>query len=444
MNIVQIWRMLWARRALILVSMLVCLVLATIAARAIPQYYEASARVMLDTLRPDPVTNTAMSPQATKAFVQAQTDFIRDYRVAGAVVDAFGWERSPELRAAYAARPQSDTRDFRRWAAQTIIDNTSVKPPELNSNILVITYRSTSADTSRRVAEAIRTAYIDQAVEFRRDNARRNAVWFRTQAEKIKQQLAAAEARKSEFERANNIIMQDDQTDTETAKLRALANTPQMAPPVSFSAPAMPSPSAAQLAQVDAQIASTLQTLGPNHPDVVALRQQRAAVASAAAREQAAARSTGGGASGPTIASQISAQAQKVLAQRGLVGEAQRLAGDVAVFRDQLAKTTERAADFELQAQATEVGIEPLGNAVGGSQPISPMWLLLMAGGVAIGLALGAALALAIELMFRRVRGTEDLAIDGLPVLGEMKRKPSSGLAATLGFGRRRGGNVTA
>jgi hypothetical protein len=134
----------------------------------------------------------------------------------------------------------------------------------------------------------------------------------------------------------------------------------------------------------------------------------------------------------------LTAQTRKVLAQRGLVGEAQRLGGDVAVLRDQVTKAAQRTADFQLQAQSTESGLDKMGAAVTPTTPVTIARPLFLVGGFFVGLGLGAAIALLLELIFRRIRGIEDLYIEGIPVIGEMRRDdkstPNPGLLQWLGI----------
>ncbi len=421
MGLIQIWRMLLARRYLILTAIVLGTIAGLVFAKSMPRQYQAKSRLILTVLKPDPVTGEAVPPRALEAFVQTQTEQIRDFRVTNAVVDAFGWAQSPQLRYAYARRSGDRDVDFRHWLAAKV-SNSTLAYLIPNSPILEIQYSSTSAETARRGAEAVREAFVEQTIAMRREVAARNANWFAQQTEKLKSQLAAAEARKSKFEQANNIILQDNNTDTETAKLQAMAMSSAMpaAPSISVGAAAA-SASASQLASLDAQLASARQTLGPNHPDILAMQRQRAALAAAAGREVAAARAASRpAAAGPSADSLLSAQTRKVLAQRGLVGEAQRLAGDVTVLRDQVQKTAQRAADFQLQAQSTESGLDMLGSAVTPQRPVSlAIWLYVVAG-LGGGAIAGLVLALLLELVFRRVRGVEDLGMEGVPVIGEM------------------------
>lgn len=427
MGLMQIWRMLMARRSLILALIALGAIAGAVVAKLMPNQYEARSRLVLNPLKPDPVTGVSLPQRGLESYVQAQIELIRDERVTGAVVDYFGWEKSPELQQEYRNREGDQSLNLRQWLAKSVSENTEVSLVQ-NSPILEIVYTSTSPQTARRGADAVRDAFVAQTLQVKRQDAARNAQWFQKQTTDLKQRLSQAEARKSKFEQDNKIILQDDNVDSESAKLKALASSAPLVPmpSMSFGGPAS-SPSAAQLAGVDAQLASARRTLGPNHPDIIALQQQRVALASAASREMAAARTASRpAASGPSISSMISAQTQKVLAQRGLVGQAQQLAGDVMVLREQVTKTAQRAAEFQLQAQSTETGFDSLGAAATPQKPVTLGVALFVLGGLVVGLGLGLVLALLLEILFRRVRGAEDLYIDGLPVIGEMNRDADS------------------
>ena len=61
---------------------------------------------------------------AARTYVATQIKLIDDYTVTGLAVDKLGWLSDPQLIEQYQRRPQSDTRDFRRWLAQIISDRT--------------------------------------------------------------------------------------------------------------------------------------------------------------------------------------------------------------------------------------------------------------------------------------------------------------------------------
>lgn len=419
MTPVQLLRMLRARSWLIVMLALAGGLAGAIAAKWMPTRYEARSRIVVDMLKADPVTGEALPPRTLETFLAAQVELIRDPRVSRRVVDHFGWTQSPVLRAAHQKAVQAGTRlNLRDWLAEDVSQRTRATLTR-NSPLLEITYSSNVPETARRGADAVRDAFITEALDSKRREAARNGVWFGEQVKVLKARLAAAEQRKASFERANNIVLQDDNVDAESSKLRALASSAPAAP-APMAAPAV-APSSTQLAQVDAQLAAARQSMGRNHPQILALQQQRAALSAAVNRELAAARGAGRASTGSAQAD-LGAQTQKVLAQRGLVDEARRLAGDVTVLREQVAKTMQRAADFELQAQSTEAGFRKLGAAGLPRAPVMPSrWLLLLAGLVAGALA-GLAAAILLELLRGRVRGPEDLSAAGVPVIGALPR----------------------
>lgn len=426
MSVQQFFRILWARRAISLTALIACIIGALIVINVIPERYQASSRLMMDIVRPDPVTGEVLSSSFARAYVKTQTELIKDYRIAGRVVDAFGWTGSPELTAQY--RASGSDLPLHRWLAQRVIDRTDAKLIDA-SNILEITYTGEQPETAARIADQLRQAYSDQSMLFKQQTARRNADWFKKQTEKLKADLLAAEEKKAAFERENNIVLQEDDNDAESARLAALASSAPAAPMVSSSPIAAPvsSPSQAQLAQLDSTIATASQTLGPNHPELIALRQQRQIVAANAARELAAGRAAaaaGGGmqASGPSIGAMFNAQQARVLAQRGLVAEARQLMVDVRVAREELLRMATRATQLEQEAASVETGLTFLGNAVAPQTASFPKVLPVLGGAIALGLAFGILVSLITELLNRRVRSIDDLEIEDIPVLGMMTK----------------------
>lgn len=420
MTPVQLLRMLRARSWLIVMLAVAGALAGAVAAKWMPSRYEARSRVVVDMLKADPVTGEALPPRTLETFLAAQVELVRDPRVTRRVVDHFGWTQSPVLRAAHQRAVRAGTRlSLREWLAEDVSQRTRATLIR-NSPLLEIAYSSTVPETARRGADAVRDAFIAEALDSKRRDAAHNAVWFADRVEALKSRLAAAEQRKADFERANNIVLQDDNVDAESSKLRALASSAPAAP-APAAGPAI-APSSTQLAQVDAQLAAARQSMGRNHPQIMALQQQRAALAAAVHRELAASRTASRASASGSAQADLGAQTRKVLAQRGLVDEARRLAGDVAVLREQVAKTMQRAADFELQAQSTEAGFSKLGAAAVPRAPVTPSrWLLVLAG-LATGAVAGSAAAVLIEVLQRRIRGAEDLSAAGVPVIGMLPR----------------------
>ena len=413
MSLVQFIRILRARFWIIAVATLSCVAGAYILTLILPPRWEAYSRVVLNILKPDPITGQVISGAATNTYVASQIELIKDYSVAGQVVEQLGWLTDPELIRQYNKRPASDRRDFRRWLAQFVVDRTKAAVVS-GSNILEITYTGDSADNARVVADALRKAYIDTSLSFRRAEANRSTDWYADQAAKAKAAVDAAELAQTNYERENSIIMQDDKTDIETARLRAMASAGPPNVAIAGSAPALTSAASIQLADLDATISQTARELGPNNPELQQLRSKREAIAALVAAEkadaQAAAAAAKAAAAGVSaLARAVDVQKSVVIGQRDKLARLSQLIAEVDFRRDEYNKMSAKLADFRREAAVADAGLTPLGTAVTPQSATFPNYPLVLGGSLVLGLGMGVLLALLIELLNRRVRGIEDL-----------------------------------
>jgi succinoglycan biosynthesis transport protein ExoP len=423
MSLIQFVRILWARRWIIFLTTVSCVAGAAIVTLILPPRWEASSRVLLNLLRPDPVSGSVIAINATRVYVASQIELIQDFSVASQVVNQLGWPTDPEMIQLYRQRPANDGRDFTQWAAQMVIDRTKANVVE-GSNILEITYMGTSAEQARTVADALRKSYVETSLSFRRDEANRNADWFTIQAEKAKGELDAVEAEKTKYERDNGIVMQDDKTDMETARLRALLTVRDAAFPIVSGVTPSNSTANLQLAQIDAEIAQKALTLGPNHPELQGLQAKRSAIEGLIAKDRATTATSGAAASSAytsgvgSLDRAVEAQRAKVIGERGKLGRLAQLQAEVDLRRDMFNKTAGRAAEFRQEGAIGDAGLMLLGSAVAPTSPVFPNKRLIYMGSFGLGLAMGVLLALLMELLRRRIRGVEDMQLAAdVPVL---------------------------
>jgi uncharacterized protein involved in exopolysaccharide biosynthesis len=424
MSIIQVLRILIARSWIIGLATISCVLGAIAIVLILPTSWEAHSRVMLNLMKPDPLTGQMIQGDSSRGYVATQIELIKDYRVAGQIADQLGLLSDPRLISEYQARPKSDQRDFRRWIAQRIIDRTQVALVS-GSNVLEITYRGTTPQDAKLIADGLMKAYIDTTLSFRRSEAAKNAEWFEGQAQKAKAALDEADAARVAYQKANNVILADDKTDLDTARLRAMSGAaPSMAPVINTGVIG-PSPSSLALGQLDAQIAQESQSLGPNHPTLIDLKARRAALASQVAQERAAARSAASasaasaGAGVGALESSIARQRARVVAQGDKIEKLRQLQQEVDMRRDQFTKTANKAAEFRQESLIGDAGLSVLGQAVTPQSPAFPNKPLIVGGSLFFGLGLGVLVALLMELFARRVRGIEDLrSIVDTPVLG--------------------------
>jgi len=433
MNIIQFLRILWAHRMLTLVSTGATLVGALLAILIIPPSYEAKTRVMLNLLKPDPVTNTIMPGGETRTFIATQAELIKDYGVAGQAVDKLGWTSNPDTIEEYSKQSNPDG-DLRRWLSREIMERTRVTSVP-GTNILEISFKSATPAEASSMANALRDAYIESSLSSRRRDAMRNADWYTQQADREKSLLDASDATKTAYERENGIVMQDDKTDVETARLRALSgqSSAMVSPIMMPAAAATASPAAIQLAQLDAQMAQMSQNLGENHPAMIELKARRSTLAKLVASDQAAANAAlavaaaQNGSRAGRLNQEVASQTARVIASRDKIEKLTQLQADVNLHRDQMQKSLARATELRQEAAVADPGVTVLSEAVSPRKPAFPQIPLIIGGGLVFGAAAGLLLSLIVEFLNRRVRGVEDLknSLD-IPVLAVITRYPAA------------------
>ncbi|HXU99989.1 MAG TPA: GNVR domain-containing protein [Caulobacteraceae bacterium] len=422
MSITQFARILWARRSVIFAAVVFCLVGAILVILIAPARWPAHSRVMLEIIKPDPLTGDVVSGNS-HPYAATQIELIRDDRVAGRAAEDLGWTRDPQWIDRFHREVGGGHHDIRRWLAQQIIDSTNAELVE-GSNIIDITYTDKDPAQARRVADALTKAYVESSIEFRREEASRTADWFDAQTVKAKAALDASGAAESAYERQTGIILQDEKTDVDSARLHALASQGVVAAPVIAPAAVTASASGAELAQTDAAIAQAARSLGPNHPELLALKAKRAALAGQVSQENAAARAAAGAAASAATAGAgyvehaLAAEKSKVVGQSDKIEHLRQLQADVDLRRDQYAKTAAKAAQLRQEATIGETGLTVLGAATTPQKPSFPNKPLILAGALGFGAAAGVLVALLFELFTRRVRGVEDLAaIEDMDIL---------------------------
>jgi uncharacterized protein involved in exopolysaccharide biosynthesis len=174
-----------------------------------------------------------------------------------------------------------------------------------------------------------------------------------------------------------------------------------------------------EIAQVDASISQASQTLGPNHPALLALKAKRAALEKQFAQERnmASASASAAAAGAAAVSSAIAVEKSKVVGQADKIERLKELHADVELRRDEFNKMTQRAADLRQEATIGDTGLTVLGAAVTPQAPTFPNKPLIFGGALGLGLMSGLLVGLLVELFARRVRGVEDLRSIEPPVL---------------------------
>jgi uncharacterized protein involved in exopolysaccharide biosynthesis len=419
LSLSRIWQILLKRRSIVALCVAFCLTGVVIASVVIPPIWVAHAQVLLNVVKPDPVTGEVAATNNIGAYVSTQVALITDYAVTGAVVDALNLESDPNFIQGYQNRGAGDQRDFRTWAADVIAKNIKVKPVK-DSSILDIAYTGNTASGATAIANEVLKAYIKTAVSFRNQAATQNANFYEGELTKLKAKLDEALAAEAAYERSSGLVMTGTKVDVDSERLQslAMAGNPLVLPPALADSTKS---SELELAGVNAQIAAASKTLGPNNPQMQELMRRKAGLETLVAKDEAAVRAADNAAQagGGNSARQLAAQKQKVLADSDKIGRLQTLEQDVEQRRNDYQSAALKFATYRAQAdQTSSTTYTPL-YAHTPDSPLFPNWLLGIGGAIVLGSAMGCMLAVLLEILNRRVRVVEDLEQEfDEPVLG--------------------------
>lgn len=431
MSIFQFLRIFWARWFIIAIAVVTAALGSWVVTKLVRPRFEAGAQVMLNFSKPDPITGTSLTGGSVSAFLDAQNALIRGDRVGVYVVDRLGWASDPGLVAEYQGRPPSDTRDFRRWLAQKANDRTGV---DVDGSIMTISFEAPSAVEAKIGAEELRRAYLIEALADRQAYARKYAERFAQRAEDMKKATEAAELEKAAYERATGIVYSEGGGDTDSQRLNVLAGQ--------VGAVSAPTASAAQadnfamaISEIDSAIAQAQQSIGPQHPRMLALQKRREQLVE---MQQRQARPDTGSAAKAAVTAAYDQQRSKVLGQRDKVERLRQLQNQVDMRRDEYRRMATRAEQLNLEATLADTGATPLGTVLLPRKPTFPNKALMVGGATALGLGLGFGLALLLELLNRRVRGVEDLDIEGdIHCIGVVAEPHATGVSLPHRWARR-------
>ncbi|MEW5684993.1 MAG: Wzz/FepE/Etk N-terminal domain-containing protein [Pseudomonadota bacterium] len=426
----SIFEVLWARRVIVVIPTVCALVGGGVIATTSAPRYQASAKVILDYIKPDPITGEYVNSKQAQAYVNTQVQTIRDFQVAVPAAEALGLLDNIDLQTAYSSIPGGDPADFPRWVARRIIASTGVRMlPE--TNIIEIINSSTSPDGARQYVDAIRTAYIEASVDAKRAGASSGADNLTQQARIESAAIIKLQTAKRQIEDVHGVMPA-----LEAARLSELVSA--VRPLYVEEAPRLAS--VERLTHVEAQLAEASKALGPNHPSLQSLRATRDFLARQVQQERTAASSVGAGAALAERARQsaIEVQKDKVLSQRQLALELRLINEEIERRSETLAGLNQRIAGLRQLTAIQQVNLTRFGDVEVNNSPVFPNPALILGGAAFLGFTLGSLLALFIEFMNRRARRPQHVEdAVGAPMWGAVPKMDMDPQLAMLP--RRRG-----
>ncbi len=442
MNLSTFLASLRARWWLLAATFLITAVTALGISLLLPKRYQAMASVVVDA-KPDPVSAMIYPGLASPAFMNTQVDVLQSERVALRVVRELKLTDNPEFR----ERWQIEARGrgtLEQWLAGMLLKKVEIRPSK-ESNVLSIFVSWSEPRFAAAVANAWVKAFIATTLELRVDPARQYSNFFETQVREARTTLERAQARLSEFQKANGIIASDERLDVENARLQELSSQlvalqAQQADAVSRDAQVaarrgdrmqevLNNPLINQLkseiTRAEAQLQDLMARYGDAHPQVISAKASLAEQRAKLEQETKAAV----GSVGVTlninrqrvseVRGALESQRDKLVRLRTVRDEGMVLQRDVDNAQKAYDTVFARSNQTQLESQNTQSNINLLTEAVAPAEPAGPNVALNTVIAAMAGLVLGAGLCTVLELRDRRVRGPQDLAeaLD-LPVIG--------------------------
>lgn len=458
MGFLQLLKVLWARRMLIVALLAVIVTAVAIVSIQSPKVFVATTSVVVDSRSVDPITGSQQPAQLVNGVRATQIDVISSRAVAGKVAETLHLESHPAFEPALPMSAEARRIDV----TDRLMRRLGIKPSR-DSNVIEIQIEDEDPVLAAEVANAYAAAYIETSLQLQMDPMRRQSVWFDEQLSGLRKALESAQARLAAYQQRESLVVGTDRLDVENARLAeissqlvgAQADLADARTRLRQAAQAIDEDRLGELPDVlanpllqtlradfgraEAKFAEIRERYARNHPQFISAAAEVAALRGRITAEARTAQASIRQAA--EMAERRVGEMQRTLDQqrdRILGLQDQRDGLDVLnreVENAQRAYDTalERASEIRLQSELNQSSIAVLNAAVPPASPDRPNVIrnLLMA--VVLGALMSAGVALIIELFDRRIRSGADLTQAAhLPVLAELPALPKAPRRAAL------------
>lgn len=452
MTLSQLLYILRARWSIVVLILMFVVGLAMAVTLALPKRYAATATLVVDQTRPDPVTGTAYTGNPSPAFMATQVDVLKSDRVAFGVMQKLALAHTPEIQTLWQNENRGDG-NFDAWLAERLVSALDVKPSR-ESNVISVSYMHVDPAKAASIANLFVQSYLDVNLALRVDPAKQYSSFFEGRAQELRVNLERAQAKLSAYQREKGVVVATEgQLDIETARLNELSS--QL---VALQAVAAESSSRQQhaqssgdglqevvnnpslaglrgdIARAEAKLQEMSSRMGENHPHLI---EARANVASLRARLNAETRRVTGtvGVSNSInrqreaeVRSALETQRARVVRMRTAREEGSVLVREVDAAQRAYDAVLARWNQTSMESQATQSNSYVLAPAVAPFAPSSPKMLRNLVLAVVVGTILAVAAAILLEYVDRRIRTDEEISdVLGLPLLGTLPKPGGKG-----------------
>ena len=418
-----------------------------------PKQYTATATLVVDQTRPDPVAATNYQwGNPSPAFMATQVEILKSDRIAQRVLSNLHLADDPKVRENWL-RLAKGAGTLESWLGEGLQGGLDVKPSR-ESNVISVGYKSSDPAKAAKLANAFVQAYLEVSLGLKVGPAKEYSVFFDNRAKELRANVERAQAKLSAYQREKGVIIATDgQIDSETARLNELST--QLVALQAVAAESSGRQAQAQagsdrlqeivnnpilsgiradITRAEGRLHELSSRLGDNHPQVI---EAKANISSLRSRlDIETRRVTGTFSASNSINRQREVEIRAALeAQRARVIRMRTAREEGAVFvRD--VESAQRAYDAvltrqnqsALEGQATQGNGYVLAEAVPPLRPTSPKVELNIAISFVLGSVLGLGSVLLLEFVDRRVRSVDEVSeLLGLPIFGVLPKPRGTG-----------------
>lgn len=443
LSMAQLFAILWARRALAAVIVVLVLATTALAMWLWPRTYVATAALMVNYEVSDPLNGKELPVGQVGSYIATQVELMQTPELLLAVVDRLGLTTRP----AYARGWRSENGTLRDWAAAQLARTLQVEQSQRGSQLIYVNFSSPDAAESAQVANTVADVYKEQDLQRAGAAPGDRAKRYALQLDELKGKAELAQRDLSAFQQRHGLIDDADKGSGDVLllasmdeRLLAAQNERRNAEARTAQNPAVSDPMLAspltqqlkaQLAAQELRLDYLRQHYTPAYPDVADMEAQVAATR----RSLAANAKSYGDSAAATLGvalrlergfeQALAAQRDKVLARSLLQDEAARYRIELASAQTVYKRALEGYDQIMFAASARQTNVSLVSRATPPTQASKPRVLLGWAFGLLCALGLGAGIPLALERFNRRVRCRDDIERQwGVPVLAEFDRQP--------------------
>ncbi|MGQ0701224.1 MAG: Wzz/FepE/Etk N-terminal domain-containing protein [Panacagrimonas sp.] len=442
MTLKQLWAMVWAYRWFIAVFALTLGVGAAVASKLLPKIFQSTATILVAFQVVDPISGKQFSFNLEESYMATQVEFVQSPRVLLPVVEKLKLSDIKEYTKGYVGDRNPDSLD--RWATTVLGKKLEVGTGTL-SRFVYVSVEDRDPAFAAVLTNAIADSYVEEQLRQFTDPATARTGRYSTQIEALKSKVDEVQTKVTEFRQRTGLLdlsetqmgsvdssrlFDLDRRMTEAAakrqeaelRLRSIGEGDASI----LSSPLIQSLKT-RLQQKVSDLAELTASLGPRHPQILALQdeirlareqldREVSVYGDGARAEVESARAVEG-----KLRRELDEQRKKVLEGRSQQDEGAVLLREL----ETATKVYQGALDaFENAQMGTQMAASSASIVTRGTpaaKPIRPIARKNAAIALLLGLFGGIGVSLLIELSNRRVRCREDVERDlGVPVLIEL------------------------